>query len=87
MGGGGGGGGGPDPTDRKEVLTQNVQFILQMGSNGSFQGVEDAGSNFFQEEVRGEGVQLLIPMETYRTCEIPRGSLGPLSPLWMHRAF
>ena len=36
------------------------------------------GSNFFP----GEGVQLLIPMGTYRTCEIPGvgGWGGPLPP-------
>ena len=38
----------------------------------------------------GWGVQLLIPMETYRTCDFPGGGgggggggLDPLSPLWI----
>ena len=31
----------------------------------------------------GGGVQMLISIETYRTCDFPGGS-GPLSPLWIY---
>ena len=41
---------------------------------------------YFQENYNfptfsGGGVQLLIPMETYRTCEFSEGSGPPVPPL------
>ena len=40
------------------------------------------GSNFFQVCVCGWGVQLLIPIESYRTCDHLWGSGSPV-PLWI----
>ena len=30
------------------------------------------------------GVQMLISIETHRTCDFPGGVRTPLSPLWLH---
>ena len=44
------------------------------------------GSNFFQGRIGGRGgVQLLISIETYRTCDFPGG--WGLDPLWIHACF
>ena len=32
----------------------------------------------------GRGVQMLISIETHRTCDFPGGVRTPLSPLWLH---
>ena len=69
---------GPGLIDKK-VLTTFLSLVLK----GLFQGkllnfkVPRRGSNIFQGAHFSRGVQLLILMETYRTCDLP-GSPNPL---------
>ena len=79
------GGGGPSPSDEKSpdnLFFSSPQFLLHRGSNSLFQrkifqvpGGERRGEGV-QHFARGEGIQLLIPIETYRTFDFPGGGGG-----------
>ena len=77
------------------VKVQNLAALL-FGFHGRGSNIFHVeGSNFFQRVCvcvcvcvwggGGGGVQLLIPKETYRTCDFPGGGWGPdpLSPFWI----
>ena len=64
------------------VLLQRKLYFrrIQRGSN-----IFHGGSNFST----GEGVRMLISIETHITCDFPGGGggLDPLSPIWIRTCF
>ena len=59
---------------------ENYNFPRYRGGGGGGGG----GFNIFKGgQIFSREVQLLIPMETYRTCDFPRGFWTPCPPLWI----
>ena len=72
-------------------IAEKTILILYKGSRGGPLFPEGGGPTFFQGGVQlfsrggGEGVQMLISIETHIcTCYFPGGVSGPPIPLWIH---